>query len=222
MTATIVGDSASIDPKDLYVVAVSKADTIFNVDSSKLSDELYREAVLLGLKAMMERGLAKFTKNNTNGAEELTAKAAAAANENYNDLMAGTYKLTAKKGAKKSTMSTEVRTEAMRIAKNIVKDQIKASKQKISHFAAKDITAAAKQVLEAMPQIVEQAKANIAARGSIEGAAAINIGSLIKADPKQVERAEKEKAERKADRQLSAKQAGKVKPRSKPAPAAQA
>lgn len=220
MTDTIVGDANAIDPKDLYVVEIAKAAAVYNIDSSKLSDELYREAVRLGLKAMMERGLAKHTKNNTSSAEDLAAKTKALSDANYSALLDGSYALTAKKGAKKSTMSTEVRTEAMRIAKNIVKDKIKASKQKISHFKPSDITAAAKQVLEAMPQIVDQAKANIAARGTVDGVATLDISKLIHADEKQVAKVEKERAERKADRQLSAKQAGKVKPRSKPAPTA--
>ena len=220
MTDTIVGDANAIDQKDLYVVEIAKAAAVYNIDSSKLSDELYREVVRLGLKAMMERGLAKNTKNNTSSAEDLAAKhQGPVGRELLAALLDGSYAHgEERRRSRPCRRKSAPKRCALRRTRQGQDQGLEA--EDFDFKLPSDITAAAKQVLEAMPQIVDQAKANIAARGTVDGVATLDISKLIHADEKQVAKVEKEKAERKADRQLSAKQAGKVKPRSKPVPTA--
>jgi hypothetical protein len=95
----------------------------------------------------------------------------------------------------------------------LVKDAMKANKIKISHVKASEITAAAKALLESDPSIVATAEANLKAREATP--MKINIASLIHVDPELVRKDEAKKAKEKAEKPLSAKQAGKVAPRAK-------
>jgi hypothetical protein len=71
------------------------------------------------------------------------------------------------------------------------------------------------------PSIIETAKANLAARASVP--IKVDLSALIHADPELVRKADAKAAKAKADKPLSAKQAGKVAPRDKGAkPTAQA
>jgi len=103
-------------------------------------------------------------------------------------------------------------TEARRIARQIVKDQIKAAGEKVSHYTAKAITEAANGLIEADPTILETAKANLAAASKKVGDQAKAKAALakagIKVDPKLVAKAEAAKKEKKKEAvPLSAKQA---------------
>lgn len=181
------------------------------VDTSRLPDEVYREALLQGLKVIAERAMSKITKEAYPEEAERKAAIKAKAEANIEDMYAGKVKITGKAAVKKA--SGAVMTEAMRLARNLVKDAIKAAKGKISHYKASEITTAAKALIESDPTIVAKAEANLASRA--ETPVKLNIMGLIKEDPELVAKAEAKKAEAKASKPLSAKQAGKVAPRAK-------
>jgi hypothetical protein len=105
-------------------------------------------------------------------------------------------------------------TEAMRLARNLVKDAMKANKIKISHVKASEITTAAKALMDSDPSILVTAEANLKAREATP--IKINIASLIHVDAGLVAKDAAKKAKEKAEKPLSAKQAGKVAPRAKP------
>lgn len=186
------------------VVPVVKSKGTVELDTDTLPQEVYEEALKLGLKELANRGMSKITKTTYPKADELKAAAQAKAEANVAAMNEGKIRfMTGKtKGA-----SGAVMTEARRLAKNIVKDELKKAKIKISHVDPKEITAAAKALLESEtgPSIIEQATANLAEREktSIKG---IDISALVKTSPELVAKAE---AKRK-DKPLSAKQAGKV------------
>jgi UDP-N-acetylglucosamine enolpyruvyl transferase len=136
------------------------------------------------------------------------------AEANVQDIYSGNVKITGQAKAEKVT--GKVMTEAMRLARNLVKDAMKANKIKISTVKASDITAAAKKFIEADPTIIESAKKNLAAREATP--TKVDIMSLIHVDPALVAKAEAKAAAAKADKPLSAKQAGKVAPRAKTKP----
>lgn len=189
-----------------------------SVDTSQLPDEVYREALLQGLKVIAERNMSKMTKAEYPMEAERKAAIKAKAEKNIEDMYAGKVKITGKASTKKA--SGKVMTEAMRLARNLVKDAMKANKIKISHVKASEITTAAKALIEADPSIVTTAEANLAAREATP--AKIDIASLIKVDPALVAKDNAKKAEAAKDKPISAKQAGKVAPRAKGAkPAAQ-
>lgn len=134
-------------------------------------------------------------------AAEVKTKALNKAEENLRDLKAG--KLRSKGSTRKTTEKREVITEARRLAKEVVKNELRKADVKISHVKPSEITAAANSLIEEDPSFIAQAKANLAERTTVKSK--IDIAALVKTDPALVAKAEKAKAERKA--QLSAKQA---------------
>lgn len=188
------------------------------IDTGKLPEDVYREALMQGLKAIAERAMSKITKEAYPDEAQRKAAIKAKAEANIEDMYSGKTKITGQAKVKKA--SGAVMTEAMRLARNLVKDAMKANKIKISTVKASEITAAAKTLIESDPSIMTTAEANLEARAATP--VKIDIASLIKADPELVKKAEAKAAAAKANKPLSAKQAGKVAPRAKPKPGAQA
>lgn len=183
-----------------------------------LPAEVYEEALAQGLKVLLNRGTTKITKASFNGdVEKLKAAAMEKAQEQLELMRTNKIRRT---GAKSDKASGAVMTEARRIARNLVKDEMKRQKIKISYVDAKDITAAANNLIASMPEILEQAKQAIAERDAkavtMKDALA-SIAGAVKINPKKEAAAEAEKA--KAKEQLSKTQAGIVAKGKQPAKA---
>lgn len=202
-------------------VSVTKGKDTVDIDTDTLPEAVYAEAMLQGLKVLMNRGMSKVTKEAHSGDEEaMKAAAMAVAAKNLEAIKSGDIKFSGE-AKKASKVSGALRTEAMRLARNVIKDELKKAGLKISHIDASEITAAAKELLddEAQgPSILAMAQANLEERTKVPVAS--SVISAIKTNPKKVAAAEAKKKE-KGDT-LSAKQAGKVSPRAKKAPQAQA
>lgn len=186
-------------------IPIVKGKANLEIDTEGLPIEVYKEALIQGMKVLLNRGMSKITKETYPNEEELHTAAMAKAAENLEACKEGKIRFT---GSKSSTkVSGAVKTEAMRLARNIVKDEIKKAGGKISHYAASDITAAAKELLDASPELIEQAKTNLEERAATPIKIAV---SAIPTDPKKVKAAEEKKAKAKAGKgeTLSAKQAG--------------
>lgn len=191
-------------------IPITKAKGEFiTVDTDKIPADVYAEAMLQGLKVLLNRGTSKVTKAAYPNADELKAKAVETAQAQLELVMTSKIKFTGQKKA--SGVTGAVRTEAMRLAKALVKDELKRQGFKLSHIEASEITKVAKEYLEASPELIEQAKANIEARATVDVGAKLNVKSLVKENPKLVAKAEAKKAGT-----LSATQAGKVKTRQRP------
>jgi hypothetical protein len=193
-------------------IPITKGAASIDIDTDKIPQEMYEEALYLGLKEMANRKMSKITVAKLEGEDLAKARAAAmeVAAKNVAEINAGTFKVHGQKASAK--VSGAVMTEAMRIARNVIKDTLKAAGHKISHYKAAQITEAAKQIVS---QYVAQAEENLAKRAQPPGA--IDLSALVtgmKTDPELVAKAEKAKAEKKT--QLSAKQAGMVATRAKP------
>lgn len=184
-----------------------------SVDTKDLPDEIYSLALYEGLKVFLNARMSKITTAKLEGEAlaEAHEAAFAKAEENLGMLLAG--KATkAERGstAKADGVSREVMTEALRLAKAIVKDEIRNAGLRPSMVPAAEITAYAKQVLEADASLIDKAKETIAARAGVKPKLQLNFAE----DPKLVAKAEKAKAEKKAaSGTISAKQAGRVVPR---------
>lgn len=192
-------------------VPITKAKGFLELDTDNIPEDVYREVVLQGLKVLLNRGASKITKAAYASEDEMKAAALAKAEEQVELVKTSKIKFT---GGKAKKASGAVMTEARRIAKALVKDALKEQGYKISHIAAKDITAAANALLDSEdgPGILAEATANLEERAK-KPALSINLGEIVKEDPKLVAKAEAEKeAKRKT---LSAKQAGKPKLRVK-------
>lgn len=198
---------------ELLSIPITKAGgRVIEVNTDDLPNEIYQAALIEGLKTLANAGITS-TKYPTKGLEgEELAKTQdaiyAKAVENIDALKRGELK----KGRTKSASSkvpAAVMVEARRLAKEVVKNEIRAAGMKISHVPASDITKAANALIEADPSFVKQAEANIAERSQVKSL--INIKELVHESPALVKAAENRKT-------LSATQAGKV---AKRKPAAQ-
>ncbi len=181
------------------------------VDTGKLPNEVYLEALMQGLKVIAERGMSKTTKEAYPDEAERKAAIKAKALENIDKMYKGEVKITGKAAAEKPKGA--VMTEAMRLARNLVKDWMKSQKIKISTVKASQVTEAAKQMLDNDPSIIETAKKNLAARAAQP--IKVDLAALIHEDAGLKAKADAKAAKAKADKPLSAKQAGKVAPRAK-------
>ena len=201
-------------------IKVTKAGKSLEVNLQDLPDEAYQFVLQKGLEALLNARMSKVLTKDLEGEKLAEAQAAALkiAEENLSNLKAG--KITKARGGAKDAngnkVAANVMTEARRLAKEVVKNEIRAAGMKISHVEASVITKAANELIAADPAFIEQAKANIESRSQVKSA--INIAEFVHESPKLVAKAEAAKAERKT--QLSAKQAGKAAPRKKKAPEA--
>jgi len=195
-------------------IAVTKAgNKPIEVNPDELPDEVYKMCLEAGIKHFINQRMSKITTKDLEGEQLAAAQAAAmkVAEENLTNLKEGKVRR-GRAGATDASgkkVPGVVMTEARRLAKEVVKNELRAAGIKISHVEASEITKAANELIAADPAFVEQAKTNIEARSA--KVTSINIASLVHVSPKLVEKAEKAKAEKKS--QLSAKQAGKVAPR---------
>jgi hypothetical protein len=183
------------------------------VDTSTIPPDMWDIVVMKGLEAVLGARMSKVgavTKLKGKELEDAQALALKIANENFAKMMAGTLKAKAK-GKSSDGTPREVTTEARRQARQVVMNEIKRSGGKPSQYAAKDITGAADQLIASDPSYIEKARLALEERANITSA--IDISTFIKADPKKVAKA----AEAKANKPLSATQAGRVAPRRKPA-----
>lgn len=199
----------------LIEVPVTKGGGVVQFDTDTIPAEVYAAALAEGLKAFVNKGMAKIATKGLEGEKLEQAKAAAMkkGEENAEAIRNGTIKLPGKKA--KSKVSGAIMTEAMRLARATVKAAMKEAKLKLSHYKASQISALAKQYLETDEgkKLIDKAKENLEAREEIKLPAGL-LGS-IQADPTLVAKA----AEEKANKPMSAKQASLVKPRAKPAQA---
>lgn len=201
----------------LIKIPVPKAKGEFlEFETSELPDPVYQEALIIGLKTLLGRGMTKITKEMYPNEEELKAKALEKANSNLADMKAGKIRLMAAKASAKT--GGKVMTEARRLAKQVIKDEMKRQGIKVSYVEASEITKAANAYLttDAGKDLVEQAKVNIEASEAKAAATVDVLAGIVGASmvsEKKKAKVEAEKAKAKA--QLSAAQAGKTKP-SKP------
>lgn len=204
-------------PSEIFKVPVTKAKTTIDVEVSPetIPDHVYKAVFAEGLKVFVNKGMAKIKVKDLSEADAASAQAAAIAQaeKNVQAMHDGTIKLGRAKAAD-GKVSGKVKTEAMRIARALVKEELKRMKKKVSHYEAKDISAAAAALIEANPVIIAKAKAAIEA----QEAEAANVGSTIDISsiaisPTKIRAAEAKKAAGKTT--LSATQAGKPAKRKK-------
>jgi hypothetical protein len=205
--------SAPADDLNIFHVPVIKGgkDAFVDVNIADLPEEAFKLVIAEGLKVIANARMSKVA--GPKAIESLRPEEAAKhhadamekANENIAALRANKTK-TRGKSAAKSDVPREVMTEAMKIGRAMVKDLIREAKGYPSTYAASEITAGAKALIERKPEILTQAAENIAKRKATETQSAADIIAILKPDAKLVEKAAKAKVEKAA--QLSAKQAG--------------
>lgn len=190
-------------------IPVSKGKGNVTLNTDELPEAVYKEALVQGLKVLVNRGMTKLTKDGFKTEDEYNAAAMAKANENVEAIKAGKIRFMGTKAPK--AVGGAVMTEARRLARNIVKDAMKREGIKVSYVEASEITKAANALLTAQPDLIEQAKANIEERSKVKIDALQGIIGSIPQSEKRKAAAERAKAEKAS--QASATQAGKTKQR---------
>ena len=209
--ASDIGSEAAPSPSSIISFALKNGAGEVSVDTANLPDDVYREALMQGLKSIAERAMSKITKANIPNEDERRAEIKAKALANIEDMYAGKTKITGQATVKKA--SGAVMTEAMRLARNLVRDWLKSQKIKISTVKASEITKTAKGMIADNPSLIVTAAENIKAREAIP--ITTNLAALIQADPELVAKAAAKAAKDKANKPLSKMQAGMVAPKAK-------
>lgn len=207
MTDATVETEATEGTGEVLKIPVVKGKSYVEVQMDSLPDHVYREALVQGLKVLVNRGQTTITKASYPEPEALKAKAMEVAEQTLQNMYDGKVRIMG--GAKSDKVPREIMTEARRIARNLVKEELKRSGVKVSYVESSEITKAANALLAADPDIIEQAKDEVEKRAKKK--VAIDIGS-IPISQKKVKAAE----QRKADKTLSAAKAGKVATRGRP------
>jgi hypothetical protein len=196
-----------------YKVPITKAGKgiVLEVDIALIDDVTLKGLIIEGLKACLNSKMASVgavTKLEGDALAAAQAKAMTIAKDNLEALMTGKFKFAGQKA--KAPVKREVQNEAIRLAREFVRDQIRAQGYTISHFSAKDITTAAKGKVEADPSFYARAEENLAKNAAIE--TKIDLSALgLKPDPEKLAKAEAAKVTRAQN--LSKTQAGKTLPR---------
>jgi hypothetical protein len=202
-----------------FKITVVKGGDLIEVDTDKLPEEVYEEALLLGLKHLVNAKMTKVTKAALPEDDERKASAMQIAAENVEAMYAGKIRFMARGKAKtKGQGKGAVTTLARQYAKALVKEEIKRQGLRVSHIEAKEITRLANEVLEDEEQggiLLAKAEAELAARaeGALSG---LNLKFVVsekkvKQAEGKTERAKKEKVEVPAAHVISA-QAGRTGP----------
>ena len=171
-------------------IPVAKAESFVDFDLSEFMDEggpysadVVKVVILQGIKHFTNLGMSKITGTKTDASR---AKAMEIALANLQKIKDGTIRMP--KGAR-TKGAGKVKTEAMRLARQLVKDALKRAGEKVSHYAAKEISVAAQALLDGDQgkDILAQAEANLREREEKE--IKIDI-SLIKPDANLVRKAQ--------------------------------
>ncbi|MGI0083674.1 MAG: hypothetical protein ACREBQ_01185 [Nitrososphaerales archaeon] len=160
----------------ILMIPISKAGNYqlpVDTEDADLPVEMYIRALEEGFKVLLNARMSKVTGVTTLKGDELAkahAKAKEIADENYSRLMAGTLT----KGRQKASANgepREVMTEALRLAKEIVKNQIRKNGGRISKVPMSKQTEVAREILATEDKndpksCVAKARVNLAERSN--------------------------------------------------------
>lgn len=202
-------------------IPIVKGKGAVEIDTDTLPEAVYAEALLQGLKTLLNRGMSKVTVKDLGDEATVRKEAMIIAEQNVAKVMSGDIKFSGKASkSAEAKLDKAVSTEALRIARERVRDALKAAGKKLYAIKASEITTAAKELIGLDPSIVQMAEEAIKARSVVPvGIDLSALVSSVKEDTAKIAKAEAKKAEEKASKPISAKQAGLVKGRkAKPVP----
>lgn len=125
-----------------------------DVDVEQIPRHTWKGVIDAGLKKVLNDGATKVEKGDLQKAHDIAL-------ERLEKMYAGTLKIG---GRASGDLPADVKAEAMKIAKEMIDNQLRALGKNPRHFDAKDKTAKAKELVMRSPQIVEQARRNLEVR----------------------------------------------------------
>ena len=196
-----VPEPAEGRPSTKFEIPIVKAKDVVIIESSALPDDVYNEALYLGLKALANRGQSDVTGSNFPDEQERAEQAAAIATKTVADMYEG--KVRKSSGSKSSVGKGELAQEANRLAKIYVKAELKEAGLRVSLIKPAEINKLAKEMIANDPTIMEEAKVNITKRKEKTKGKKIDVAALkakIKEDPDRVAKAKRKNEETRAKR----------------------
>ena len=175
-------------------IQVIKGNGTVAINPAEVHGDVWSHVVVAGLKVVINGGASKVTATTYPDEAERQAEAMRIAQERVTKMLDGTLKIASPKGTKTTNEPAAVMTEARRLAKNLVKEMIKEAKEKISQYSASDITQAANKLIEQHPELISQAKENLAAQRTPKIKATLSIAP----DEKKIKAAKEKAAKAKA------------------------
>jgi hypothetical protein len=186
-------------PSTKFEIPIVKAKDVATIETSALPDDVYNEALYLGLKALANRGQSDVTGSTYPDEQERAEAATEIATKTIADMYLG--KIRRSSGAKSTSAGKgELQVEARRLAKIYVKAELKEAGLRVSLIKPAEITKLANEMIANDPTILEEAKANIAKRHEKGKAKKIDVAALkakVKEDPELVAKANKRGKSRK-------------------------
>ena len=203
--AEVIGETQELIKTVRVAIPKAGKDAFIEVDYENTPIEVHMEAIMLGYKELLNRKMTKLKSTKDMTGKQLEEQKAAImkqAEANLQDCMEGKIRVTGGKQKEKAA-GPEVMALAKKIALRAIKDKIKNDGGKIGNYKPATLTAAAKQLIEINPAIVDQAKSMILEQQKVAGhvTGGIDVGSL-EVDPEK-------KAE--SDAKAAAKQAKQAK-----------
>ena len=196
-----VPEPAEGRPSTKFEIPIVKAKDVVIIESSALPDDVYNEALYLGLKALANRGQSDVTGSNFPDEQERAEQAAAIATKTVADMYEG--KVRKSSGSKSSVGKGELAQETNRLATIYVKAELKEAGLRVSLIKPAEIKKLAQEMIANDPTIKEEAKANIAKRKEKTKSKKIDVAALkakIKEDPDRVAKAKRKNEETRAKR----------------------
>lgn len=191
-----------------YQIPCVKGKQSREIDSGELPIEVYTYCFLVGAKSVLNR-MAKVVRSAYDSEAEFQAAALAKFEENIEAAMAGKIRMV---GFKTGTKTPgKVMTEARRIAREVVKQQLRDAGEKLSQYDAKDITEAANALIAEDASYIKEAEANIAERAEKASKVKVDVTKIAKSPKKVAKLAAEASAKKEA---LSKAQAGATRARS--------
>lgn len=200
-------------------------DYTVEVDFDKFSEEVFREICARGARDLIQQGMSKVTAVAYPDQDEREGAAKALAEKNLGKMLEGDIRFTVTRQKKKAAAGKrEVLTEQKRIAKVMVKDEMKRLGIKVSYVEAKEITRCVNELIDGPrgPELWAKAEAAVEerrreAQERVEQGS--DLGITIQVSDRKIkqatEKAERAKAKEK-DTPISAKQAGVLASRGRP------
>lgn len=182
----------------IHRIPVNKAGKkLIEVDSSEagMSAEVYNAIFEIGLKHVVNLGMSGLYLRDFASPAEYEAAAWAIAEKQVEKIKSG--KVTGVSKSKAPSKRSGEYTEALRLAKIVVKSDLKAAGTSVGRVKAADITAAAEAYIAAdLETWLAVGRNSLAAVSAPKST--INVAELVKEDPKLKAKAEKAKAASKA------------------------
>lgn len=165
-------------PSNKVMVKIVKARDDVEIETSALPDDVYNEALALGLKVLCNREQSKITGTTYPDEQERAEVAAEKAREVIEKMYLGKIKRTSGAARASKGSRSEEMIEAKRLGMIYVKADLKEAGLRVSLIKPAEIRALVMEAIENDPEIMQEARENIKKRNAKGKARKIDVAAL--------------------------------------------